>query len=191
MANDISLAVGDGSRRMTYAELAAVRGISLPSARRLVLRHRWARQTGNDGVVRVTVPLTALAKPTETQVFRDTVTAGLLSNPTDPTTAPSDPTTDPMTVTLTALGKPRKPAAIAVATTGGMSDGTDPLSDPTTDTVTALEILREQLAAERARVDGLLADLRAERGRTERAEARAAELWSILAKPRGWRRWFR
>ena len=27
MAYDISLAVGDGARRMTYAELAAVRGI--------------------------------------------------------------------------------------------------------------------------------------------------------------------
>jgi hypothetical protein len=28
MASDISLAVGDGARRMTYTELAAVRGIS-------------------------------------------------------------------------------------------------------------------------------------------------------------------
>jgi flagellar motility protein MotE (MotC chaperone) len=28
MASDITLAVGDGARRMTYAELAAVRGIS-------------------------------------------------------------------------------------------------------------------------------------------------------------------
>jgi len=28
MASDISLAVGDGARRMTYAELAAVRGTS-------------------------------------------------------------------------------------------------------------------------------------------------------------------
>jgi hypothetical protein len=52
MASDISLAVGDGARRMTYAELAAVRGISLPSARRLVLRHHWPRQAGNDGIVR-------------------------------------------------------------------------------------------------------------------------------------------
>src|SRR5512133_3386984 len=53
--------VGDASRRMTYAELADVRGISVTSARRLVLRHHWPRQTGNDGIVRVTVPLTALA----------------------------------------------------------------------------------------------------------------------------------
>jgi hypothetical protein len=34
MASDITLAVGDGARRMTYAELAQARGISLASARR-------------------------------------------------------------------------------------------------------------------------------------------------------------
>ena len=55
--SDISLAVGDGSRRMTYAELANARGISLASARRLARRHHWHRRAGNDGIVRVTVPL--------------------------------------------------------------------------------------------------------------------------------------
>ena len=58
MASDITLAVGDGARRMTYAELAAVRGISALSAERLVRRKHWSRQVGNDGVVRVLVPLT-------------------------------------------------------------------------------------------------------------------------------------
>jgi len=72
MPLDISLAVGNGARRMTYAELAEARGISLPSARRLVLRHHWPRQTGNDGIVRVTVPLTALARGAETTAFRVT-----------------------------------------------------------------------------------------------------------------------
>ena len=62
MASDITLAVGDGARRMTYAELAAVRGISALSAERLVRRHQWPRQTGNDGVVRVLVPLTEARK---------------------------------------------------------------------------------------------------------------------------------
>jgi hypothetical protein len=51
VASDISLAVGDGARRMTYAELAAVRGTSQASAERLVRRRHWPRQTGNDGVV--------------------------------------------------------------------------------------------------------------------------------------------
>jgi hypothetical protein len=50
---DFSLAVGDGARRMTYAELAAVRGISPASAKRLAQRHRWGRQIGNDRITRV------------------------------------------------------------------------------------------------------------------------------------------
>jgi hypothetical protein len=53
--SDITLAVGNGARRMTYAELANVRGISAASAERLVRRRRWPRQTGNDGIVRVLV----------------------------------------------------------------------------------------------------------------------------------------
>jgi hypothetical protein len=60
-SGDISVVVGDGSRRMTYAELAAVRAISVQSARRLVLRHRWPKQIGNDGFVRILVPLSALS----------------------------------------------------------------------------------------------------------------------------------
>jgi hypothetical protein len=60
---DLSLAVGDGARRMTYAELADVRGISRASAERLVRRRKWPRQVGNDGVVRVIVPLTDARKP--------------------------------------------------------------------------------------------------------------------------------
>jgi hypothetical protein len=55
---DISLAVHDGARRLSYVELAAVRGISRGSAERLVRRRHWPRQLGNDGVVRVLVPLT-------------------------------------------------------------------------------------------------------------------------------------
>jgi hypothetical protein len=62
MASDISLAVGDGARRMTYAELAAVRGISALSAERLVRRKHWPRQVGNDGIVHVLVPLTEARK---------------------------------------------------------------------------------------------------------------------------------
>jgi hypothetical protein len=114
MASDISLAVGDGARRMTYAELAAVRGISLSSARRLVLRHHWPRQTGNDGVVRVTVPLTALTKGMESPGFRDTTTTPLVSHPTDPVLAATGTVSDPVTVTLTrAVDSLREQLAIA------------------------------------------------------------------------------
>jgi hypothetical protein len=60
--SDITLAVGEGARRMTYAELAKARGISLPAARRPTLRHHWPKQMGNDGLVRVSVPLSALVR---------------------------------------------------------------------------------------------------------------------------------
>jgi hypothetical protein len=74
MTSDIALAVGDGTRRMTYAELAAARGISVAAARRLTLRHRWARHTGNDGFVRVSVPLTALEKVRKAAAHDDSTT---------------------------------------------------------------------------------------------------------------------
>jgi hypothetical protein len=80
---DINLAVGDGSRRMTYAELAAVRGISVASAERLVRRRRWARQVGNDGVVRVLVPL-AEARKRKPTALADTAP----DNPADIRTSP-------------------------------------------------------------------------------------------------------
>jgi hypothetical protein len=47
----------DAVRWMTYAELADALGIGADSARNLVRRKRWARQTGNDGLARVGVPV--------------------------------------------------------------------------------------------------------------------------------------
>lgn len=138
-SGDINLAVDGDGRRMTYAELASVRGISITSARRLVLRHRWSRQIGNDGIVRVIVPLTALIKAdlsedhdtvtdpmtvtltesikrSETAGFRDTVTSASLSHPTDHPTVSADPVPDPTTVTLThALDAFREQMALANA----------------------------------------------------------------------------
>jgi hypothetical protein len=174
MASDISLAVGDGARRMTYAELAAVRGISLPSARRLVLRRHWPRQVGNDGFVRVTVPLDEARPPT-----RVTTTTPTTSDPADPTTA---------------LGKDAVSAPFADTTT---PEPVSHATDPTTvapDTVTAaltraLDSLREQLAIANSRA--------------ARAERRVDELQAMLAEERRrlimlltdrrswWRRWFR
>jgi hypothetical protein len=48
---------------LTFAELALARGISEPSARKLVRRHKWRRQTGNQGIVRILVPAEALDRP--------------------------------------------------------------------------------------------------------------------------------
>ena len=41
---------------LTYAELAAIRGIDRASAFKLALRHRWRRQKNNQGQVMVLVP---------------------------------------------------------------------------------------------------------------------------------------
>jgi hypothetical protein len=97
MASDISLAVGDGARRMTYAELADVRGISAASAERLVHRRRWARQVGNDGIVRVTVPLTEAQdrrKPAP-ELVRISAADVLPDKEADVRTSPLPPRTSP------------------------------------------------------------------------------------------------
>ena len=56
----------DGTRWLTYGELAAARGISKASATRLAFRKHWPRRTGNDGQARVAVPLDARAPPHDT-----------------------------------------------------------------------------------------------------------------------------
>src|SRR3954447_19499278 len=51
---------GDDTVRLTYAELAQARRVSLDSAKRLTLRRRWPKQIGNDGLARIIVPASAL-----------------------------------------------------------------------------------------------------------------------------------
>jgi hypothetical protein len=68
--DDIRPAIpGDDRRSMTYAEIAAARGISADSAVRLVRRKRWSKQAGNDGTVRVLVPANE-ATPASTRTPR-------------------------------------------------------------------------------------------------------------------------
>jgi hypothetical protein len=50
----------DDAVRMTYAELARARGVTVPTARRMATRYKWAKHLGNDGLARVTVPVAAL-----------------------------------------------------------------------------------------------------------------------------------
>jgi hypothetical protein len=75
---------------MTYAELAKARGITIPAARRLTLRHHWAKQTGNDGLVRVSVPLSALAKARKIAEHHDSLTDTVR----DPTSSTKDAGSD-------------------------------------------------------------------------------------------------
>jgi hypothetical protein len=61
----------DGTRWLSYAELADARRISKRSAIRLTFRHRWPRQKGNDGTVRVAVPLSELDRKQEEKADTD------------------------------------------------------------------------------------------------------------------------
>ena len=95
-----TLAVGQGSRRMTYAEIAALRGISSLSAERLVRRKRWPRQIGNDRRTVVLVPLSetrkALQKPRQKPLRADSEIVRVADNPAvTPTTESVTPSTPP------------------------------------------------------------------------------------------------
>lgn len=70
---------GGDTRWMTYAELAQARGIKEPAAVRLVQRRRWERQPGNDGSMRVAVPLAELrlSRPVTPVVAPDIRTVAL------------------------------------------------------------------------------------------------------------------
>lgn len=86
--------MGDGggdTRWMTYAELAEARGIKEPGAVRLVQRRRWERQPGNDGSVRVAVPLVELR----------------LSRPVTPDVAPAITVVTPNSRDMEALARER------------------------------------------------------------------------------------
>ena len=107
MQSDLSLAVGDGVRRMSYVELARVRGIGVESAERLVRRKGWLKQIGNDGRTVIFVPLAEVRKtqakprqkksapenasvelPDNTTVRRTTQGADTAVGPTIPPSAP-------------------------------------------------------------------------------------------------------
>lgn len=75
--------------RVTYAELAASRGVSVPTARRLTLRHRWPKQIGNDGLTRIEVPVafvgTAAIETVGTAAaVPDATATGMATAATDP-----------------------------------------------------------------------------------------------------------
>jgi hypothetical protein len=51
----------DDVRMMTYADAAAVFGVQVDSIKRRARNRRWKREKGNDGLVRVGIPLDAVA----------------------------------------------------------------------------------------------------------------------------------
>jgi len=184
MASDISLAVGDGARRMTYAELAAVRGTSQASAERLVRRRGWPRQVGNDGVVRVLVPLTE---------------ARNVSKPTALVVAPATRELTPATSEAPPAGPghitPASPGQMAPDERGlvrGLENAIEALREQLTKaaqreeaehqrTDHQLELANRSLFAERARTDELQAALTEDRRRVEDGRKRIDDLHTALA----------
>jgi hypothetical protein len=63
----------DAARWLTFAELAASRGISRASASKLVRRHHWRRQQDNQGRVLILVPPEALDWATDEPMDRPAV----------------------------------------------------------------------------------------------------------------------
>ena len=72
----------EDGRWLTYGELAEARGISKASATRMSFRFKWRRQAGNDGLVRVFVPASALhGKPNGSDMDRmaDAIEAAIMA----------------------------------------------------------------------------------------------------------------
>jgi hypothetical protein len=169
--SDITLAVGDGARRMTYAELADVRGISAASAERLVRRRRWPRQAGNDGVVRVLVPLTEARNHKEhatSDVPPDNDTDVRTSSRTSPLTSAPD---IPLTVRTLESAVEALREQLVKANQWAEAEHAQ------------AERAELRAEADRARADVLQAALGEERRRV--IEILTAD------RRRGWRRWFR
>jgi hypothetical protein len=68
--DDVRTDVADDFRWLSYAELGQACEISTASAIRLAYRRKWRRQDGNDGTVRVAVPVDD-AKPQSAAADRD------------------------------------------------------------------------------------------------------------------------
>src|SRR4051812_8271598 len=138
--------------RLTYAELATARGISLDAARRLVLRKRWPKQIGNDGLTRASVPV-EYAEP----VGRD------IGTDDGEIIAPDDGTDTAVILDESSV------IAVAKAVLDGMTDVRTvlPLQEKT------IAGLMAQLDAERTRADG-------ERDRANRAETGAREMQAAI-----------
>src|SRR5690242_3636782 len=137
--------------RLTYAELAAARRVSLNAARRMTLRHKWPKQLGNDGIARVSVPISALPRADGTGDAPGTAAAD---------TAVDAPAAIASVVTLAEASI----IAVAQATTDGVSAAmTATMRDALSDVRQILPTLQDAIAM-------LRVELYAERERADRAE---------------------
>jgi len=161
---------------MSYAELASALGITLDSGKNLVRRKRWQRQSGNDGLARIGVPVEYIMKATPQAIDTPTIT------PIDP---PANPPIEP-------------------PTDGAMVAAIEVLREHITRLETELATAKNERDQERlrgAQVEVLTAVLEIEKQRTEELRqerdrwAKLAEesqrTAADLAKPRGIWGWLR
>ena len=73
----------DQTRSLTYAEMASTMAITVASAKNLTRRKRWPRSAGNDGLVRVLVPLDYLAADKSAEGRHEGPHDGLAESPAE------------------------------------------------------------------------------------------------------------
>jgi hypothetical protein len=149
---------GDDTVRLTYAELARCRGVSIGAAKRLAQRHRWLRQIGNDGLSRVSVPAPFV-------VNRDSVVDDVTAD------VAADVTGDVCGHTRNSAGM-RLDEVVAAFTIIVRDVAADTYRDIAGDVILTL---RDQVQTERDRADRAETQLQTERERADRAEVRARE----------------
>jgi hypothetical protein len=169
MASDITLAVGDGSRRMSYAALAEARGISVLAARQLTRRHRWHKQVGNDGLVVVSVPLSALANPQKSAKSSDAASRHSITAADTASDTASDTVSDAASDAVRAFE-----AALSICSAQLEQAAADKAE------------LRQQLDRERTRADRAEAQISEALTAEQLARAEADDLRAVLDTRQQW-----
>jgi hypothetical protein len=161
---------GDDTVRLSYAELAQARGVTLGAARRMVHRHKWPKQVGNDGLSRISVSTTFLTKSDhDTPDVTHDVDADIADH------VVPDVTPDSAELQVVDLEE---------AITAFASVARDAINDVTTDVILplreAITSLRVQLDAERDRADRAEGQAREADNRAREAEGRVQKLQEQL-----------
>jgi hypothetical protein len=182
MASDITLAVGDGARHMTYDELAQARGIPLVSAR--IAPRAISRNSAETPDFSDPGPAEAVSYGTRPMPAAD----GLEPGPgTTPTPVANGPGTDPL-------------PAIAIQTLSQavemLREDVEHERDRADRAERQVEVERQQVEEGRKCVDGLLIELADARTAAMISGCEAAVLRAQLAiltdeRRRPWRRWLR
>lgn len=183
--------MADDVRWLTYSEIAEALEIGADSARNLVRRKRWPRQTGNDGLARIGVPVEHLKERKAAEGDGDT--DGPTDPPVDgdtnpPSDAPTSPTTDGTLVALEVLREHIGRLEIEITSLKEERDRERARASQVDALNTVLDIERKRAEDARQRAD----ELKAERDRwSAAAEAFQEQVVEMSRKPKGLLGWLR